>query len=307
MAQSEIDKSKIEDLEFQIEEQKLGCLSNEEKSEPSKLAITCTKDEDKILLKQLEFQKEAVKNQLEEIKFLKEEIERLNVQNKTLLLAEEVHSKDKTNLDQKIKQLEEKLSQSMIDTQEVARIKQELTQKEKEFNEKISLDDIKMKSLSNELADLKVKIESTERERSDIEFENEELKVKIGEMVKKIDQITMEQIAQSKQADVEFDLEEHKVMVQELENKCKNLENERKQVEKKLQEEIESLNFEIKQLLNDKLNVTNEISLLKTLIEQKDKQNLENNSSALAQLDVKIKEKETIILDLTSKFNKEKV
>jgi hypothetical protein len=125
--------TKIEDLEFQIEEHKLGCA---EKSDPSPSAATEANDghkkedrrldENTDILNSLKLQQSISKNQLEEIKFLKEEIDRLNIDLKHLRLGEEVYLKEKSDTKKQIDEIELQLNIAKEEANENVKLKEKI-------------------------------------------------------------------------------------------------------------------------------------------------------------------------------------
>ena len=120
MTQQENDRAKIEDLEFQIEEHKLGCVdkdaADEEKRQDT-ISHAETEQQQRLhqnesndILNSLKLQQSISKNQLEEIKFLKEEIDRLNIELKQLRLGEEVYAKEKVDTKKQLDEIEQQLN-----------------------------------------------------------------------------------------------------------------------------------------------------------------------------------------------------
>ena len=146
LAQCEVDRTKIEDLEFQIEEHKLGCVANTSSSrsatptlDTSATAATVTpaastsekqleeeKESAQLLLKQLEIQKEIAKNHQEEIKFWKEQTDTLSIEVKQLRLGEEVYAKEKSELVKSLDEIETQLRVAKQEAEENVKLKEKL-------------------------------------------------------------------------------------------------------------------------------------------------------------------------------------
>ena len=131
LTQQANDRTKIEDLEFQIEEHRLGCgdkendddhtqpqRNNTSNSNLSGSGVGLISDEQhrqhqnesNELLNSLKLQQSISKNQLDEIKFLKEEIDRFNIELKQLRLAEEVYTKEKSDTKKQLDEIEKQLN-----------------------------------------------------------------------------------------------------------------------------------------------------------------------------------------------------
>lgn len=147
LAQCEVDRTKIEDLEFQIEEHKLGCVANTSSSrsatptlDTSATAATAVtpaastsekqleeeKESAQLLLKQLEIQKEIAKNHQEEIKFWKEQTDTLSIEVKQLRLGEEVYAKEKSELVKSLDEIETQLRVAKQEAEENVKLKEKL-------------------------------------------------------------------------------------------------------------------------------------------------------------------------------------
>jgi chromosome segregation ATPase len=270
MTQLDSDKTKIEDLEFQIEEHKLGCAATASNTESTtaetlieqnnnKQQQTATDDEQNILLKQLQLQKDICKNHIEENKFLKEQIDVLNIDLKQLRLGEEVYTQDKQELKKSLNELETRLNKTITDLNEEMKLKLEQikvleTQVQKFEQENVELkkmETIQVK-LNAELADLKVKLGESENQKSDIEFLNEENNVKLSDMNNRINDLeaklkekiieinTLRMSSSEKETDVEFALEEQKVLVHELEVKLANFSSDQLQEKQRLENELKT-------------------------------------------------------------------
>lgn len=126
LTQQANDRTKIEDLEFQIEEHKLGCVDKENDNENTQSQRNNNanvssglisdeqqrqhENESNEILNSLKLQQNISKNQLDEIKFLKEEIDRLNIELKQLRLAEEVYTKEKSDTKKQLDEIEKQLN-----------------------------------------------------------------------------------------------------------------------------------------------------------------------------------------------------
>ena len=126
LTQQANDRTKIEDLEFQIEEHKLGCVDKEndndntqsQRNNNANVSSGLISDEQQRqhenesneILNSLKLQQNISKNQLDEIKFLKEEIDRLNIELKQLRLAEEVYTKEKSDTKKQLDEIEKQLN-----------------------------------------------------------------------------------------------------------------------------------------------------------------------------------------------------
>ena len=122
MKEQDEQRTRIEDLEFQIDELKLGCVKNEEEKQTTEIISTISSsnnnnEEENLLMKQLQLQQEIHKNHLEEIKFLKEQIDTLNIDLKQLRLGEEVYAQEKRELKKRIDELE-KFLRNLVSRQE---------------------------------------------------------------------------------------------------------------------------------------------------------------------------------------------
>lgn len=82
-AQLDTENTRIEDLEFQIEEHKLGCVESDEAVSVTPVEATLSTGQDDILIR-LQSQQEACKKHLDESKGLKEQVEALKIDLKQL-------------------------------------------------------------------------------------------------------------------------------------------------------------------------------------------------------------------------------
>lgn len=277
IAQCESDKTKIEDLEFQIEEHKLGCVSatNEEAASNSpRLTSTnqtssCsanTPDEENIILKQLELQKEISKNHLEEIKFLKEQLDTLNIEVKQLRLGEEVYLKEKQDLTKNLDEIENQLTLAKKEAQENVQLRDKLKSLETDLESKVKNDQTTIEKLKADLNELNNKLQISENQKSELEFVYEEANAKCAELTSKLENASQNSQNDEKHAEIEFALEEHKVLVQDLEAKLNDLNEQTKQKKEqveKLEKEIDNLKQLSAKVEQDNLELQNAKTELK--------------------------------------------
>jgi len=90
-AQLDTDTSRIEDLEFQIEEHKLGCVDAELVEEKKEILVDVSGKRDGNIENEIKMQQEVTKA-------LREQVEALNIELKQLKLGEEVYAQEKCDL-----------------------------------------------------------------------------------------------------------------------------------------------------------------------------------------------------------------
>ena len=119
-SQLDNDTTRIEDLEFQIEEHKLGCVDAPETDLPvvDKKQEEVTKEEEPIV--------EQLKKQQEDSKTMKEQMEAINIELKQLKLGEEVYTKEKSDLQKQIEDLESQINVANVEAAESLKVKEKL-------------------------------------------------------------------------------------------------------------------------------------------------------------------------------------
>jgi len=298
LSQLDSDRTKIEDLEFQIEEHKLGCaavaspdtttttfVSNQQQPSSEEIRSISVADEENLLLKQLQLQKDICKNHLEETKFLKEQIDILNIDLKQLRLGEEVYAGEKQELKKSLSELETQYNTKISELNQEINLKDEKLnvletslRKFEQENEDLKKNDLVVNKLNADLADLSNRLSQSERNKSDLEFLNEEHKVKIGELNAKLDDLdaklsektkelnSLKLSSTEKETDVEFALEEQKAINQELEAKLASFSSNNSEEKSRLETEIQSLKESVNKLESEKIEIdsikTNQISEL---------------------------------------------
>lgn len=259
LAQCELDKTKIEDLEFQIEEHKLGCVNQNgtivetpttaestavtappTTTEPSSPSNT-SQEEIKIILQQLDLQKEISKSHCEEIKCWKEQVDSLNIEVKQLRLGEEVFLKEKSDLIKSLDEIEQQLKIAKQEADENVKLKDKLQQLETTVN-KLN-DENAIGKLKHELNELNSKLQQSESQKSEIEFLYEEAVAKLDDKIKEAQQASATSaVSDEKQTDLEFALEEHKILVQELKAKLTQVNSEKDELIGQHNSQVNSLN-----------------------------------------------------------------
>jgi hypothetical protein len=191
-------KGIIEDLEFQLEEHKLGV--NEQKTElESSLQSSSNPDylnqATEGILNQLKIEQEISKNHLEEIKFLKEQLEIKENDIKEFKLNENNFQVER-----------EKYRKSLNEIEETA--KQNCSNEISELNEKIR--DFERKNEQNKTS-LEDALRQSESKRSEIQFLFDELNIKFNDQESVISKKYKELVDS-----LEFTVEEQKVQLNDL-------------------------------------------------------------------------------------------
>lgn len=287
--QHDTDRTRIEDLEFQIEEHKLGIVKSDDENSSAApnhdislskhdSSVSSNHEEENLVLKQLKLQQDISKNHLEEIKFLKEQIDTLNIDLKQLRLGEEVYSQEKRDFKKIIEERENELSLAKKGADECFSLKEsikELEAKLKFVNDESETSKNKWTAMIN---GLNARLQSSETQRSEIEFLYEESSVKLGDLNSKLEEKEKEigqlknEIGSCKQSlsmlntsqandDLEFSLEEQKVQVQELESKLSSMQLAHK-------DELKKLNDTIIDLVNSKDQLENDVKQLNETLER---------------------------------------
>ena len=233
------DKTKIEDLEFQIEEHKLGCVDTSVSSGGTDETAAAVKpqrtqldkdEEDDLVMKQLKLQQEVCKNHLEETKFLKDQVETLSIELKQLRLGEEVYAQEKRDLKKSLDEIETQLNIAKLEAAENVKLKEQLVTLENlnkkldQEKEELKKNELIIAALNADINQVKVQLEQSENQKSEFEFLYHEESAKIGDLNLKMEEknkeiIALKQLQNENETDVEFALEEQKVLVQELEQK----------------------------------------------------------------------------------------
>ena len=256
------DKTKIEDLEFQIEEHKLGCVDTSVSSGGADDAAAAAvkpqrtqsdkDEEDDLVMKQLRLQQEVCKNHLEETKFLKDQVETLSIELKQLRLGEEVYAQEKRDLKKSLDEIETQLNIAKLEAAENVKLKEQLhsleglNKKLDQEKEELKKNELIIAALNADINQVKVQLEQSENQKSEFEFLYHEESAKIGDLNLKMDEknkeiIALKQLQNENETDVEFALEEQKVLVQELEQKLATLVAEKQTLEHTQSAQIKDL------------------------------------------------------------------
>jgi CAP-Gly domain-containing linker protein 1 len=167
------DRTKIEDLEFQIEEHKLGCIDknddnneddntknnsriNPEKSNSPNVAQLSQEDAD--FKQKLDSQLLLCNSHLEENKQLKEQIDSLNVDLKQMKLGHEVFTQEKEDLKKQNEEKSLKLEEAKAQAAELIELKQKFADLQIELNknqEETTKNEVTIKSLNDDLKKVK--------------------------------------------------------------------------------------------------------------------------------------------------------
>ena len=256
------DKTKIEDLEFQIEEHKLGCVDTSVSSGGADDAAAAAvkpqrtqsdkDEEDDLVMKQLRLQQEVCKNHLEETKFLKDQVETLSIELKQLRLGEEVYAQEKRDLKKSLDEIETQLNIAKLEAAENVKLKEQLhsleglNKKLDQEKEELKKNELIIAALNADINQVRVQLEQSENQKSEFEFLYHEESAKIGDLNLKMDEknkeiIALKQLQNENETDVEFALEEQKVLVQELEQKLATLVAEKQTLEHTQSAQIKDL------------------------------------------------------------------
>ena len=244
-AQCENDRQRIEDLEFQIEEHKMGLAANSLPSQSTEEQIqtvssTTTaveaasashkEDENvKMVLTQLELQKKLNQSHLSEIKLLNKQVEDFKLEIAQLRLGDEVHSQAKLETIKKMDELESELSKLRQELEQSETVRENM--KHAELNLKVTSEELekKVSTLSEQLSAASSQLSESENQKSEIEFVYEENLAKLTELTHKHEEKVRQLNAmlaqkedfklneEQKTNEFEFALEEHMIQVQDLE------------------------------------------------------------------------------------------
>jgi chromosome segregation ATPase len=212
-------------------------LLNEHKQQRNALALTSQgEEENQLLLKQLQLQREINKNQVEEVKILKEQIESLNIELQHLRLGEEVYTQEKQTLKRQLDDMETQLNIAKQEANDNIKLHEQLRVLEASnrlLDEQLEASKgqiMIIESLRADLNDLSNQLQINESQKSELEFLYQETNVKLIDANTKLEEFR----SQRRLEDVEFALEEKSIQLQEIETKMVALSETKKSVDKEL-------------------------------------------------------------------------